>query len=202
MVRVPIKSDPRMYDLLASQLQQYIASNLDWVDHSFGICEKLVNLKEGKRFTSANAFIDKEYVQVMPCEELGNFSFMILRDPQTYISHFQVKSPFSLIFWYNVDKVSSSPSKRNREAVKAQIMATLNGWRNPRIEWGKVYESPENIFSDFSYDHTNNQFLMHPYAGIRIDGTITCNLPCYTPYGSYDESFDYSFDVGHKLVEK
>lgn len=197
MDRIPHKTQAKLFDRAVLPIQEEIANELPWIDHSIGVCEVLTEMKDGKKFTSANLFTD-EYEQIMPCEELGNFCFWYMRDPQEIDRlNGRVKSPFSLIFWYNVDKVSSSPDYRNREAVKAQILAILDNIHTPGFEITRVYENPKNIFTDFSYDHVQNQFLMHPFGGIRIDGTIIATMDCYANgrfVGQGDFNEDYNED--------
>ena len=127
-MKVYIKEDSRLFDASVAQIQLQLAQNIGWLDNIFGLTERLTERKDGKTFTSANIYTNKgRYIQVMPCAELGNFCFFYLRDPQKVWekSASVLKSPFSVVFWYDVDKVSSSPAKRNREAVKEQIMAVL-----------------------------------------------------------------------------
>lgn len=181
MERVPLKASPRLFDYAIAQIQAELAGRVSWLDHIFGACEKLTDVKDGKRFHSANVYTGAgQYEQIAPCQELGNFSFFVLRDPEVIGKRDTnvVKSPFSLIIWYDMRKVSLPYDDRNREAIKGQIMAILNSPRFPWLTLNKIYERPENVFSDFSYDYTNNQFLMSPYAGLRIDGEITVRVPC------------------------
>ena len=182
MERIPTKTNPTMFDFAAQQIQNALGG-LSWLDHVFGIVEKLTDVKDGKKFSSANLYKGNgKYEQIMPCKELGNFSYLILRDPQTIGKDTAiVKSPYSLIVWYNMDTLSSPYDERNREAVKAEILGILS---RPNFSWltmNRIYERPENIFADFSYDYTNNQFLMAPYAGLRIDGEMIVRVPCYVP---------------------
>lgn len=181
MDRIPHKSDPRLFDKEVLKIQNALADAFAWLDHSIGICETLTDVKEGKRFTSANLYKGGgEYEQIMPCRELGNFSFFVLRDPQEVRSGSLVKSPFSLIVWYDTRKVSLAHDERNTEQIKGQILGVLSGLHlNPAIEITKVYEKPQNVFADYSYDYTSNQFLMSPYAGLRIDGVMYAKIPCF-----------------------
>ena len=181
MERVPIKSDPKLFDAAVAKIQILLADAFPWLDHSFGICEKLTDTKDGKKFNSANMYIGKgSYAQIMPCSELGNFSFFILRDPQERSKKDKnlIKAPFSLIIWYDTRNVSLATDERNREAIKEQILNLLNPHAFAWLNITKTYESPDKIFSDFSYDYTNNQFLMSPYAGLRLDGEMLVRLSC------------------------
>ena len=180
MERVPIKTNPKLFDYAAAQIQRALATR-PWLDHIFGICEKLTDVKEGKRFNSANVYIgDQQYAQVMPCDELGNFSFFVLRDPQQLARRDSnvISGPFSLIIWYDMRTLSFPTDERNREAVKAEILALLSSPHFPWLTINRIYERPENVFADFSYEYTNNQFLMSPYAGLRIDGEMLVRVPC------------------------
>lgn len=181
MDRIPHKTNPQLFDKEVLKVQNALADALPWLDHSFGICEVLTNVKDGKKFTSANLYRGKgQYTLVMPCEELGNFSFFLLKDPQEIVNRDRnlIKCPFSLIIWYDTRKVSLPSDERNTEAIKGQILGVLNTMRFPNVTINRIYEKPSNIFNEFSYDYTNNQFLMSPFAGLRIDGNIETRIPC------------------------
>lgn len=185
MNRIPIITNPKMFDAVVAEIQTYLGGRFQWLDHVFGIAEKIIRYNaDGRKFTCATVFMgDEQYVQVEPCKELGNFCFFVLRDPQTVNTNDRdkISAPFSVIFWYDMRQVSSEPTSRNREDIKGQILQALNAARpmTGNLSFNKIYEDPEKIFSDYSYDHTHNQFLMSPYAGIRIDGEITTTIPCY-----------------------
>jgi hypothetical protein len=182
MDRIPTKTNPRLFDYAILKLQTALADGLPWLNYSFGNCERLTDVKDGRKFYSANIYVGGgKYEQIMPCAELGNFSFFYLRDPQTFGTNDRnlLKTPFSLVVWYDMRKVSLPTDERNKEAVKGQILDILS--RREFSSWltlGKLYEKPENVFADFSYEHYNNQFLMSPYAGVRIDGEMTLRIPC------------------------
>lgn len=200
MTQVPIKTNPKLFDLAVSKLQTLLANNLPWLDYSFGICEKLTDIKNGQKFTSANLYIGKnKYKQIMPCSELGNFSFFMLKDPQEVVSKDKrlIKSGFSFILWYDVRETPIGTDERDREAVKVLVLNVLG--RNETCSWvslKKIYERPENIFADFTYDFTNNQYLMSPYAGLRIDGEMIVRVPCGIGDYNIDFNFDFFDNVG------
>ena len=57
--RVPTKTNPVLFDYAAKQIQTALAE-FAWFDHCFGIMEKLTDVKEGKKFSSANLYIGWE----------------------------------------------------------------------------------------------------------------------------------------------
>lgn len=183
MDRILTKTNPKMFDKAVLPIQNALASAFPWLDKVIGICETLIDRKENKPYKTANFYIGSgQYELIAPCEELGNFAFFYLRDPQTLGAKDKnlVKSPFSLVLWYNLTEVSSEYDERNTEQIKGQIMAVLSDLHLPYFEITKIWEKPQNVFSDFSYDPTSNQYLTHPFTGIRIDGEIVARLECIT----------------------
>ena len=201
MDRIVTKHNPKMFDKAVLPIQNALASAFPWLDHIIGICETLIDKKDNKPFKSANYYIGGgQYEQIMPCEELGNFSFFYLRDPQVFGAKDQnlVKSPFSLVIWYDLTNVLPEYDERNTEQIKGQIMGVLNSLRLPYLKITKIWEKPTNVFTDFSYDPTSNQFLMHPFTGLRIDGEMIARLDCPNVVRSGD-SFSNSFDNGYDI---
>jgi hypothetical protein len=41
-----------------------------------------------------------------------------------------------------------------------------------------VYERAENVFEGYSLDEVDNQFLMQPFAGLRITGELIVDEEC------------------------
>lgn len=183
MERIPIITDPVLFDKAVADMQTALGE-IGWLDHIFGLCEKNTRVIDGRRYDVATVYTGyDQYEQIEPCFELGNFCFFYLRDPQEFVRNFggRMRSPLSAIFWYDMRKAGNSPEGRNREAVKAEILSTLTGAHLPGgiFEWTRIYEEPKNVFADFSYDYVDNQFLMSPFAGFRIDGTLYADIPCH-----------------------
>lgn len=181
MERIVRKTNPQLFDAEVLKIQEALASKLTWLNHAIGICETLVSYRDGQRFQSANLYRGKgQYELIQPCVELGNFCFFSLRDPQEITSRDKnlIKTPFSLILWYDTRKVSLPLDERNTEQIKGQILGVLNALHSPTMEITRIYEKPQNVFAEYSYDHTTNQCLMSPYAGMRIDGVLYTRIPC------------------------
>ena len=184
MERIPIISDPVLFDKAVADMQLELGEKIPWLDHIFGICERVTRAIDGASYNTANVYTGNDnYEQIEPSFDLGNFCFFYLRDPQTFdsVNASRMGTPISVIFWYDMRQVSNSPSERNREAVKAQILSVLKEAHLPNgtFIWSRLYEEPRNVFADFSYDHFDNQFLMSPFAGFRIDATLYADIPCY-----------------------
>src|SRR5574344_2239912 len=162
MDRIVTKTNPKLFDKEVLKIQEALADAFPWLDYSLGICETLTEIKKGRKFTTPNVYDGKgQYTQIMPCEELGNFSFFTLRDPQEITKNNNlVKSPFSLIIWYDMRKVSLPSDERNTEEIKDRILGLLDELHNPNLTITRIYEKWQNVFADFSYDTIKNQYLM------------------------------------------
>ena len=182
MERIPIIENPKLFDLAVADMQQRLGYELPWLDHIFGICERNTRTIDGQRYDVATVYTgNNQYEQIEPCDKLGNFCFFYLKDPQEFLRNNDTRlhSPLSAVFWYNVSKVGS-PYERNREAIKEDVLKVLQSAHLPNgtFVWSRLYEEPKNVFTEFTYDFVDNQFLMSPYAGFRIDATLYVDIPC------------------------
>lgn len=183
--RVPIKSKPALFDRVIANIQQGLAENLPWLNHSFGKAERLVKTINNKRIYSPNIYIGgNEYEIITPDSGMGNYSFFVLEDPQEvdwYIGEqSSLKAPFSLIVWVDM-RTLDDEDERNTEAVKEQILKVLNGgfWlRTGKLTINRIYEHAENIFKGFTLDEIDNQYLMQPYCGWRFTGVLSIKTLC------------------------
>lgn len=216
MERVPIKSHPALFDRVIGYVQTGLADNLPWLNFAFGKAERLVKNYNGKRVYSPNLYAGKnEYELITPDSGIGNYCFFTLDEPEDVSwevgDRTIVEAPFSLIVWVDMRTIEQD-DERNTEAVKQDILRTLNGklWmKEGRITINKIWEKAENIFKGFTLDEIDNQFLMQPYCGWRFEGILEAFTDCEevvpptppTPTPSYikghivDGSSTYSFKV-------
>lgn len=195
ITKAPIIPNAVMLDRVLGEIQRGLIGGLDWLDAAFGRAQKLVKTIDGKRYVTPNVYCGglegkgkNDYLEVSPDSHIGNFSFFVIHDPQiidTYVGQpAEIKAPFSLIVWFDLRTIFGSATNRNTELVKAQILKILNGrtgWhlQGGRIVINKTYEQAQNIYSGFTLDENDNQFLMHPYGGLRFDGVIEYTEYCY-----------------------
>lgn len=185
--KAPQFDNPKLIDLVIGEIQNGLVENIGWLDMAFGRAQKLVKQIEKKKYYEPHVYTGKgnEYIGVYPDSKIGNFSFFWIDDPQNmdWVPKQQgkIKTPFSLIFWFDLRRVYNEPNNRNTEALKADILNLLNGgfWiKTGRIKINRIYEQAENIYRGFTLDEIDNQFLMHPFAGFRFEGELTVNEPC------------------------
>lgn len=179
--RVPKPESPALIDKIITELQDVLKDKLPWLDYSFGRAQRLTKKRAFKEMQYPAIHISHgEYQSVLPDDNLGNFSFFYLDDPQEIDfkpnSFNNLKVKYSLIFWVNLDKIFAKSPERNTEALKEQILKVLT--RETKLTYGRldirqIQEQAENIYKGFSISEIDSQFLMQPYAGFRFEGQIS-----------------------------
>lgn len=133
-------------------------------------------------------------------DNLGNFSWFDVYDPQRIVQVTQALPQFvfsgALVFWYDLSTIYSDNSVLYTEEIKDEIVQVLT---TPgiisvtgRLTINNIFERFENIYSGFSiekiynnYDYSgegissiDKQFFMYPYAGLRVEFTLTTRELC------------------------
>lgn len=183
--KIPIIQNPQLLDKVIGDIQTGLASNIGWLDHSFGKAQKLIKDINGKKYYTPNVYAGgNEYLEVSPDAKIGNFSFFQIDDPQYMEWQPKIRGAlrtyYSLIFWFDLRTIPGAEN-RNTEFVKAEVLKVLNGgfWlKSGRINVSRIYEQAENIYKGYSLDEVDNQFLMHPFAGFRLYGELFINENC------------------------
>ena len=193
-VNAPIIQNPVMLDEIIGEIQTGLIENITWLDAAFGRAQRLSKNINGKRVITPNVYCGgwnghgpNDYIEVSPDSKIGNFSFFEVDDPQTIDAGpwaREIKAPFGLIFWFDLTRVYNAADNRNTEKLKAQILHVLNGragWHlsNGRILVNRIYERAENIYKGYTLSEIDNQFLMHPFAGLRFEGLLEFDELCY-----------------------
>lgn len=201
-VKVIYKKDPVLLDKILQDMQNALKERLKWLDYAFGKAYKLVeNRPDGNKFVYPAMYNGNgEYVSLLPNDNFGNFSWFDIYDPQkiTQVVQSLPQYTFSgaIVFWYDLSKIYEDQSVIYTEEIKDEILRVLT---TPGIitTIGKftindIYERFENIYSGYSIEKIYNnyiyrgqgiqdidkQFFMYPYAGIRIEFTITTRELC------------------------
>lgn len=189
----PIIDNPVMLDRVIGQIQQGLVENISWLDVAFGRAQRLTKNLEGRSIITPNVYCggwnghgENDYIEVSPDAKIGNFAFFEVDDPQTIeVSTWirQITTPFALIVWFDLTRVYGVPDNRNTEYLKAQILRVLNGrggWHlgDGRIVLNQIYERAENIYRGYTLSEIDNQYLMHPFAGFRFEGTLQFDELC------------------------
>lgn len=174
-------------DEIIKEINKALTDNLSWLNIAFGRAERTVKVVNKKKYFWPSIYKGgNEYEYLTPDSNLGNFSFFRIEDPETvgYVDRGQsrIKLPCSIVFWWDFRRIDNRDN-RNIEAIKQQILKALNRklfLKQPgaRFEITRIWKEAENIYKGYTLDETQNQFLMHPYCGLRIEGILTYNETC------------------------
>lgn len=184
--KAPRPENPVMIDKVIAYIQDRLVNNVGWLNHAFGRAQRLVTNRDRKTYYYPGVYIsDNEYLNVLPGQDLGNRTFFVTEDPQTVdfvpFRFNKIKCPISLVLWCDLSTIYPEAKDRNTEEIKRQILRVLTMLTMPSgssIAISKIYEQAENIFRGYSLKEIDSQFLMQPFAGLRIDGYITYQEPC------------------------
>lgn len=193
-MEAPVIIDPVMSDAIIAKIQEGLKNNLSWLDVAFGRAERIIKQIEGRNFYvpaiyTGTSFNSNEYLELSPDAQIGNFSFFWMMDPQRFawesISIKErgiIKEPYALILWFDLRKVYNTATNRNILTLENEVLHVLREKIFPisgSFTIDKIYHLAENIYREFNIAQVDNQFLMHPYAGFRIEGELIYNEPCY-----------------------
>lgn len=204
----PLLDGSILADALIGELQQILVANLGWLDAAFGRSQRLTKMVNGKRIVTPNVYCGgwnghgpNDYIEVSPDSKIGNFCFFEVQDPEIvdwqYRQIMDLQTPFSIIFWFDLTRVYNESENRDISHIKNEILTLLNGRTGLILHSGghiainRIYEQCENIYRGYTLSEIDNQFLMHPYAGLRFDGTMKMPQPC-DDAGRFVELYDTS----------
>jgi len=177
---VPKPDVPAFIDKVVVQIQTVLKAKLPWLNYSFGRAQKMVTLKNNQNYFYPGVHIGRgTYINVFPDQELGNYSFLIVEDPQSVDfrpnTQNNVRVKYSIIFWFNLNKIFPGVQDRNTEALKEQIVGVITRelrLHTGRIDLRQIFEQPENIYKGYSLKEIDSQYMMQPYGGMRFEGEM------------------------------
>lgn len=173
-------------DARIQELQEIFADSLTWLTKAFGRSWKQFRKNaEGKTYTFPGVYAGKsEYFDCLPNDTLGAYCFFSHKDkavPAMQIpgmggtdylpgTHNEWQHKVDIIFWFNQQKTNPGVDYPVTENLLAEVRELLRGC--PFFTPTGVYYNADNIFDGYSLTHIEEQYLMHPFGGFRIEGFI------------------------------
>lgn len=201
-VQIRFKEDPVLLDKILQDMQKSLMNRLKWLNCAFGRAYKLVEHRpDGNKFIYPAMYNGNgEYVSLLPNDNFGNFSWFDIYDPQKVTEVVQSLPQYTfsgaIIFWYDLSSIYEDETVMHTEEVKDEIMRVLTTpgliTTTGKLVINDIYECFENIYKGYSIEKIYNnytykgegiqdidkQFFMYPYAGIRIEFTLTTRELC------------------------
>lgn len=201
-VQIRFKEDPVLLDKILQDMQKSLMNRLKWLNCAFGRAYKLVEHRpDGNKFIYPAMYNGNgEYVSLLPNDNFSNFSWFDIYDPQKITEVVQSLPQYTfsgaIIFWYDLSSIYEDETVMHTEEVKDEIMRVLTTpgliTTTGKLVINDIYERFENIYKGYSIEKIYNnytykgegiqdidkQFFMYPYAGIRIEFTLTTRELC------------------------
>lgn len=199
---IHIKESPVLLDKVIQELQKVLMDKLTWLNYAFGRGYKMVEHRtDGSKFVYPAMYNGKrEYLSLMPNDNYGNFSWFDIYDPQIVISKIQglpqIEFSGALIIWYDQRDIDADDEFVCTEEAKLEVLTVLStpgNLKGGKLKVNSVYENFESIYRGYSIEKVYNnynysgediqsidkQYFMYPYAGLRIEFTLTTRELCY-----------------------
>lgn len=201
-VHLKYKDKPVLLDKVLQDIQKALTTKLSWLDYAFGRSYKLVDHRpDGNKFVYPAAYNGNgEYVSLLPNDNFGNFCWFDIYDPQEIIDNIQSRPQYTfsgaIVFWFDLSTIYEDDSMLYTEEVKDDIVSLLTtpGFikTNSHLSIDRIYERPENIYKGYALEKVYNenaykgegiqdidkQYFVYPYAGLRIEFTLTTRELC------------------------
>lgn len=203
-IQISYKDTPVLIDKALQNIQKVLTEKLSWLDCAFGRALRHVERAEnGAKTVYPVIYTGKgEYMSLLPNDNIGNFSWFDIYDPQELDLTFSMPArpritlEGALIFWYDLSNIYENDDFIYTEEIKYEILKLLTTpglfGNGARLAVTRIYEKPENIYKGYSleklYDDSDSirsnlrsldkSFFTYPYAGLRIEFTLTMQELC------------------------
>lgn len=187
-------TNPAQYTLISEQivdlafsLMNTRLSGLSWLT-KYGPAQKLTKEVDGRTYNYPGIYVGGagkgDYLDMLPDAHLatfGGYSFWDLDEPirKTEYGTHEIKA--ALVVWFDFRKIYPADwqgrSVWNVVHTVTNALSTGTGAASMGDEMA-FYYSGESIYPRYSHREINRQFLMKPYGGFRIEGTIFLNNLC------------------------
>lgn len=174
---------PFLIERLFNDIQTALIDNIDWLNYAYGKAERITTKKADGRVAYIPAVYNEkyDYESLMPDDTKGNYSFFVVQDSQNIDSAkgraSRIYGKCSLIVWFDLRSMTSGWGK---EYAKNALLAVLSDFSssNGHLIVESVLERTDAIFSEFTLDETDNQYLTFPFAGFRFNCEYSIRQLC------------------------
>jgi hypothetical protein len=195
----PILSNPVYFDAAFRTIGDKLKDELSWLTNSYGRAERIPTTdSEGRIIHEPLVYVGRangyetDYLNMMPDAKLGNHVFFSLEEGQEITHNLngvsRLPCVFSMIFWWDYRLVYPGTDKtRSISNVLDEIYTALDTIKSPSFTLTRQYLEAEGIYRQYNYQgnrgqklnhQMQDQYMMRPYGGCRIEGTIVVKKTC------------------------
>lgn len=179
-------------DKKIQDLQIEINTDLSWLDKSFGLADRIVEIKEGKEYVYPAVFESNKIdsIPMMPGDVWQSFCFWVKTEESKFDNNvdFPPKNPMitynvSCIFYIDIRRIDNTLTYKETKSKlrddifnffnKVQLSARLKQLRFIDDDITKVWEG-------YSLDQIDNTFKVYPKWACRMDFELSFRDGCYS----------------------
>lgn len=175
-------TSPKFLDDKIDEIQTAMGE-LSWMDKSFARAFKGVTEVGGNEVTFPEVYQGSglDYLNVMPSDEWGAYSFVYVRQPQEVISYddyfIRYSANIAIIIFFDLEDISTSYDYRFTELLKEDVLNKLHEIKP--LELTETFDDAADVFADFSKT-IERKYLQRKYGGLRIECSIEYENKCKT----------------------
>lgn len=169
-----IKEKPVLLDKIIQGINFKLSSNLSWLNHTFGRVYKSIEEDDEHNLCHMPVVYNGngEYLSVMPNDEIGNFSWFDIYDPQ-YLDTTVIGKPMyevdgAIVFWVNISTIYNDGTVLHTEEIKNEIINALLTPGLIKLNIRGMFENISNVYKGFN-GAMRTEYLLYPYYCLRIE---------------------------------
>lgn len=179
----PTLADAKLVDAIFVSIGETLATRLTWLNNVYGKSQRLKEIDgNGQEIIYPGVYVgSQDYLKVFPDGHLGNFCFFEVVDGEEFDfnqagSNFTTLT-FAIVFWWDFRSVFPSPADWTKYTIDNVKLLILQALSRVRLAKGffrirRSYEQAENIYRGYTDREVDQQFLMRPYGGLRVEGYL------------------------------
>lgn len=202
-------TNPVGIDLVVDAIQRKLDDEFNWLEKSFARAVKASSTtSEGDDIEFPAMFIEdgKDLTNMLNIDNYDAYSFFYAEDAENIVDDDEynqfianrLQRTLHLFVWLDLKRVDPTEVENYTEKVKQDIWKAIGEtyyYCDTSAEIVNVFDEPDNIFEDFTFDYIKSQNMLYPKVGIRFE-----LLACYnnditefrTPINQPITGFDYS----------
>jgi hypothetical protein len=179
-------------DAKIQDIQTLMANGLSWLENSFALAERIVEMRSDKPYIYPAVFVANltDPIPMMPGDAWSSFCFWIRSGDTSfeYKTNFAPKDPMvkckvSCIFYMDIKKIDNVLTyKETKSKIVEDILNFFGTLHFPGMLVPQKFIEDDivEVFKGFTTDQLDNKFKMYPKWACRMDFELSYRNDCYT----------------------
>lgn len=184
-------------DLACQNLSARLVQNLTWMNYGFGLCQRIIENREGKDFTIPTVYMNDitEGMRAYPNDEWRSFCFWDIADPMTvskgdeqYSLKFLIYKAACIIY-VDLSQIDNQTTyqvtkSKIKDDIAQQFSYGFVGTGSTVHMTGMIDRTVKEVYKDI-YDDKLKDLTVMPHFCVRIDCDIIVRQVCTGSINTY-----------------